>query len=170
MTADFKRLGRPGAYRLGAQGRSQLPRPAPFRPRFARPREHQWPAPVWLLALLAGVAVIAAAAVVAGWWFAPFAAGLGAGVANRAGGWPARVALPAVAAMAALGWGLPLWLGTLRGEPYGAVARVAAALLGLPGYAAVGVVLTVLIAVLQAVTGFWLGTALTPRLPDDLLR
>jgi hypothetical protein len=32
----------------------------------------------------------------------------------------------------------------------------------LPSYAAVGIVLTVLIAVVQGTTGYWLGRALTP--------
>jgi hypothetical protein len=63
-----------------------------------------------------------------------------------------------------------LWIGVLRGLPYGGVARVIAALTGLPGGAAAGVVLTLLIAVLEAITGYWLGRALTPRLAEDLFR
>ena len=172
MTAEFRRLGKRGAYRLGqlrAQGVGEHRRPRPFRPRFARHRAHRWPVSVWLLGLLAGAVVIAAATWV-GWWFVPFAAGLGAGLANRVAGWPARTAVPAVAAMGAVGWAVPLWLGALRGEPYGAVARVIAALAGLPGYAAVGLGLTVLVAVVQAVTGYWLGRALTPSPADDLFR
>jgi len=46
------------------------------------------------------------------------------------------------------------------------VARIAS-LLGLPGYAAVGMILTVLIAVVQGMTGYWLGRALTPLPTDD---
>ena len=68
--------------------------------------------------------------------------------------------------MAAAGWAVPLWYGVLRGQPYGAVARVIAALLGLPGHAAVGIALTLIVAVLQAVVGYWLGRALTP-VPAD---
>src|SRR5215471_6922605 len=100
--AEFRRLGKPGAYRLGllrAQGVSVRRRPTMFRARFARRRDHRWPAQLWLLGLLAGVAVIAAATA-AGLVFLPLLAGLGAGFANRAGSWPPRVALPAVAAMA----------------------------------------------------------------------
>jgi hypothetical protein len=172
VTAEFRRLGKRGAYRLGqlrAQGAGEPRKPAQFRPRFARHRWHRWSTSTWLLALLAGAAVIAAAAAV-GWWFVPFVAGVGAGLANRIGGWPSRLAVPAVAVMAALGWAAPLWVGTLRGMPNGGVARVIAALTGLPGDAAAGVVLTLLIAVAQAVTGYWLGRAVTPRLPEDLLR
>ena len=105
--------------------------------------------------------LIAAAAAI-GWWFAPFAAGLAAGLANHVGRWPTQIALPAVAAMSAAGWAAPLWWSVLRGGPYGAVARVIAALLGLPAFAAVGMVLTVLIAVAQGLAGYWLGRALTP--------
>ena len=42
-------------------------------------------------------------------------------------------------------------------------ARVIAALAGLPPHAAVGIVVTLLVAVLQAVVGLWLGRAITPR-------
>ncbi len=172
MTAEFRRLGKRGAYRLGrlrAQGVGESRAPAPFRPRFARHRWRRWSSTTWLLSLLAGAVVIAASTAV-GWWFVPFVVGVGAGFANRAGGWPWRVAVPAVAVMAAAGWAAPLWVGVLRGLPYGGVARVIAALTGLPGYPAVGVVLTVLIAAVQAVVGYWLGRALTPRLADDLFR
>jgi hypothetical protein len=172
VTAEFRRLGKRGAYRLGrlrAQGVVEQRKPTPFRPRFTRYRPHRWSTSTWLLGLLVG-AVVIAVTTAAGWWFVPFVAGVGAGIANWAGGWPCRVALPAAAVMAAVGWLAPLWLGVLRGQPYGAVARVIAALTGLPGYAAVGIAATVLIAVVQAVVGYWLGRALTPRPADDLFR
>jgi len=168
MTAEFKRLGKRGSYRLGrlrAQGLAERPRPVPFRPRFVRP-SHRWPLSVWLLALAAGGLLIVAGTVV-GWWFMPFAVGLLAGLANRIGGWPAHAALPAVAVMAAVGWGAPLWWLILTGQPLGAVARVVAAIAGLPGYAAVGMVVAVLVAVVQAIVGYWLGRALTPRPAED---
>lgn len=172
MTAEFRRLGKPGAYRLGqlrAQGIAGQRQPKPFRPRFARSRQHGWPAWVWLLGLLAGGVAMAAATIV-GWWFAPLLAGAGAGIANRAGGWPPRVALPALVAIGVVGWGVPLWLGAGRAEPFVAVPRVLTALTGLPGYAAAAIALTLLMAVLQALTGYWLARALTHRLPDDLFR
>jgi hypothetical protein len=169
MTADLRRLGKRGSYRLGqlrTQGISEQRGPVPFQPRFARPY-HAWPIWAWLLGVLAGILLIAGAAGI-GWWFMPFAVGLLAGLANYVGRWPTKVALPTVAVMSAAGWIAPLWWSVLRGAPYGGVARVIAALLGLPGYAAVGIVLTVLIAVVQALTGYWLGRALTPLPIDDL--
>jgi hypothetical protein len=168
MTADLKRLGKRGAYRLGrlrVQGAEGDERPVPFQPRFIR-TYHRWPAPTWLLGLLAGVLGIAAGAV-AGWWFMPFAAGVLAGLANRIGRWRTRVALPAVAIVAALGWTVPLVWSVLGGQPYAAVARVIAALLGLPASAAVGIALTLAVAVIQGVVGYWLGRALTPTPAED---
>ena len=168
MTTDLKRLGKRGAYRLGrlrVQGLEGDQRPVPFQPRFIRPY-HRWPASAWLLGLLAGVLLIAGGAV-AGWWFMPFAAGVLAGLANRIGRWPTRVALPAVATVAALGWMAPLVWSVLGGQPYIAVARVIAALLGLPASAAAGIVLTLAVAVTQGVVGYWLGRALTPMPAED---
>jgi hypothetical protein len=164
LTTEFKRLGRRGSYRLGqlrTRGiRSEQP-PPPFRMSFA-PSHRRGPASGWLLALLGAVAVIAAAAAL-GWWFMPFAAGLAAGLANRVAGFRVKVAVPAVALMAVAGWGLPLlWQASHDHQPYGAVAREMAALGGLPAYAATGMALTLLVAVVQAIVGYWLGRALTP--------
>lgn len=168
MTADLKRLGKRGAYRLGrmrVQGVAGYQPPVPFQPRFVRPY-HRWPAPTWVLGLLAGVLLIIAGALL-GWWFMPFAAGVLAGLANRVGRWPTRVALPAVAIVAALGWAVPMVWSVLHGQPYVAVARVIAALLGLPANPAVGIALTLIVAVVQAVVGYWLGRALTPMPAGD---
>ncbi len=168
MTTEFKRLGKRGAYRLGqlrAQGIKQQQPPAPFQPRFIRP-DHRWPTSTWLLGLLAGSLIIMATALV-GWWFVPFLIGVIAGLVNWIGAWRTRVAVPAVAVMAAVGWGVPLWYSVLRGEPYGAVARVIAAMLGLPGYAAVGLAVTMLVAVVLALAGYWLGRAVTPQPAED---
>lgn len=168
MTTDLKRLGKRGAYGLGrlrVQGVDGYQRPVPFQPRFVRPY-HRWPTSTWLLGLLAGVVLIAGGAVV-GWWFMPFAAGLLAGLANRIGRWPTRVALSAVAIVAALGWAAPLAWSVLRGQPYVAVARVIAVLLGLPASAAVGIAFTLAVAVIQGVVGYWLGRAVTPMPAAD---
>jgi hypothetical protein len=169
MTTEFKRLGKRGSYRLGrlrAQGIKVVPPPAPFRASFAR-SYRRGPASAWLLALLAGALVVTGGAVI-GWWFVPFVAGLAAGLANRIGGWRTRIALPAVAVMAAVGWAIPLlWQALYDHQPYGAVAREIAALGGLPASAATGVVVTLLIAVVQALVGYWLGRALTPRPSRD---
>ena len=167
MTADLKRLGKRSAYRLGklrVQGVAGSERPVAFQPRFARP-DHRWPASTWVAGLLGGVLLIIAGAL-AGWWFMPFAAGVLAGLANRIGRWPIRVAVPAVAIVAVLGWAVPLAWSVLRGLPYAGTARVIAALLGLPANPAVGIGLTLIVAVAQAVVGYWLGRALTP-LPAD---
>ena len=168
MTADLKRLGKRSAYRLGqlgVQGLAGTQRPVPFQPRFIRPY-HRWPTSTWLLALLAGVVLVVAGAVL-GWWFMPFAAGVLAGLANRVGRWRTRVALPAVAIVAALGWAVPIVWSVLNGQPYAAVARVIAALLGLPANPAVGIAVALIVAVVQAVAGYWLGRALTPMPADD---
>jgi hypothetical protein len=162
---DLKRLGKRGAYGLGqlaTQGDGPQG-PAPFQPRFVR-RDHRWPHPVWLLGLLAGVLIIVGAAAV-GWWFMPFIIGLLAGLANHVGRWPTQVALPAVVLTSAAGWLVPLLWSVLHSAPHGALARITA--LGLPGNAAVAGLLTVLIAVAQGMTGYWLGRALTPLPIDD---
>jgi hypothetical protein len=163
---DLERLGKRGAYGLGqlaTQGSGPQP-PAPFKPRFVR-REHRWPRSVWLLGLLAGALIISVAAAV-GWWFVPFVIGLLAGLANHVGRWRTQVALLAVVLMSAAGWVVPLCWSVLSGAPYGGVARIAT-LLGLPGSAAVGMLLSELIAVAQGMTGYWFGRALTPLPTDD---
>jgi hypothetical protein len=169
MTTDFKRLGRRGSYRLGqlrAQGVKVTAPPEPFRMTFARKRR-RGPASLWLLGLLTGVVVIALGARL-GWWFVPFVVGVTAGLANRIGGWGARVAVPALVVVAVAGWGLPLlWRDAHSGQPYGAVAREVAAIGGLPAYAAVGIAVTLVVAIVQAGVGYWLGRALTPRPRDE---
>ena len=164
MTAEFRRLGKRGSYRLGqlrARGVGEAQRPVPFQPHFIRP-DHRWPAPVWLLGVLAGILLIAGGAK-AGWWFAPFIVGALAGVANWIGAWRARVAVPVVVAMAAAGWVVPLVWAELNGQPYVAMARVVAALLGLPASAVNGFGVTLLVAAAQGLVGYWLGRALTPH-------
>jgi hypothetical protein len=164
MTSEFRRLGKRGSYRLGqlrAQGVGETQRPAPFQPQFNRP-DHRWPAPVWLLAVLAGILLIAGAAKL-GWWFGPFIVGALAGVVNWIGGWRARLAVPTVMIMAAAGWGVPLVWAVLDGQPVSAMARVIAMLLGLPASAVNGIAVTLLVAVAQGVLGYWLGRALTPH-------
>ena len=162
MTAEFRRLGKRGAYRLGqlrAQGVGEGVRPVPFQPRFIR-ANHHFPVSVWLLGLAAGSALIVGAAAL-GWWFGPFLVGALAGLANRIGAWSVCVALPAVIAMAVVGWGAPLAWAALHGEPYRALARVIAAIAGLPASASVGFGLTLLVAAAQVVAGYWLGRALS---------
>ena len=120
----------------------------------------------WILGGLA-VAVVLALTAQAGLWFMPFVAGLAAGLAGRRAAQPPVRTLATVTAAAAAGWAAPLWWQALRGWPVGATARVLAALAGLPAYAVTGVAATLLVAVVQAVAGLWLGWVLTPRRPES---
>ena len=95
-------------------------------------------------------------------WFVPFIVGVAAGVASLR--WRRMVVLAVFAAVA--GWAIPMWLLALRGLPAGATARAIASLAGLPPYAAVTIVATLLLAALQALAGAWLTRALLPRRPD----
>jgi hypothetical protein len=117
---------------------------------------------LWLLGGLAAAALVALGAA-AGWWFLPFVAGLAAGAAARYGRWRLRVALPATALVAAIGWAIPLGWQALHGAPVRATARVVAALAGLPAHAVVAIAATLVVAALQALAGLWLTWALIPR-------
>jgi hypothetical protein len=164
---DVKRLGKRGSYRLGrlqVQGTASAAPPVPLRPSFRRP-EHRGATLGWVLAAIAGTAAIGGGAV-AGLWFVPLVVGAAAGVANRFGGWRGRVMVATVSGMALVGWGLPLWWPAWHGAPAGGTARVTAALLGLPPHAVAGVLAALVIAVVQALAGLWLGRALTPRRKD----
>ena len=148
--ADLRRLGKRGSYRLGRRGSFGLGA--------ARDRVSPW---WWLVIVLAGTLIIAGAAEL-GLWFAPFVAGLAVGLLARRG-WRSRHTLPAVLAMALLGWGVPLyWPAVVQGQPAGATARVIAALAGVPPHAVFGVVFTLLVAMLQAVIGLWLDRTAQP--------
>ena len=161
--ADPRRLGRRGSYRLGRMGAppgGRTPWPATHYPTWT-PRR-RGPVFLWVLACLAG-AVIVAAGALAGWWFLPFLAGLGMGLAARYGRLPLRATLPAAVAVAAVGWGAALaWLALRDGLPEVTVARTIAALAGLPASAAVAIAVTLVVAALQAAAGLWLGRALAP--------
>lgn len=111
----------------------------------------------WVSGLVV-LAVVVAATAWAGIWFTPFLVGVAAGVVSLR--WR-RMVLLAVAG-SAVGYALPLWIMALRGQPVGATARAIAGLAGLPPYAAVTVVATLLLAVLQALAGAWLARALIP--------
>lgn len=162
--ADPRRLGKRDSYRLGRMSppRPSAPWPAVHYPSWA-PRR-RGPVMLWLLACLAG-AVIVALGALAGWWFLPFLAGLGMGLAAHYGRLRLRVTLPAAIAVAVAGWGAALaWLALRDGLPEIAVARTIAALAGLSASAAVAIVVTLVVAALQAAVGVWLGRALAPGL------
>jgi hypothetical protein len=168
--ADLRKLGKRGSYRLGFLAGRLGGAPPPRSPRrlgqlgrashgltFGPPRAQVrfgW----WLAVVLAGAVAIAVTADF-GLWFVPFVAGLVTGLGAQRAGWRLRHTVPAVLVMAAAGWGAPLLWQAVRGAPVGATARVVAALAGLPPHAMIGVVLTLLIAALQAAVGLWLGCA-----------
>jgi hypothetical protein len=111
---------------------------------------------LWGAGCVAATAILGLGAL-AGLWFLPLLAGVGAGLAAR------RRMLPVVVVVAAAGWAVPLaWLAA-RGQPIGGTARTIAALAGLPASAALVVAVTLLIAVVQALLGLWLVRALWPR-------
>jgi hypothetical protein len=111
------------------------------------------------LAVFAVVTAVVAATAAAGLWFVPFVAGEAAGMAS-----PRRPGVvPAATLGAVAGWALPLWILALRGLPAGATARAIATLAGIPPYAAVAVVVTLLLAALQTLAGAWLARAFFPR-------
>ena len=113
------------------------------------------------IGLFAVVAIVVAATAQAGLWWVPFIAGVLAGLASLR--WPylrpTRVVLVTVAG-AVVGWALPLWIMALLGYPSGATARAIAGFAGLPPYAFVTVVVTLLLAALQVLAGTWLARAL----------
>jgi hypothetical protein len=161
---DLKRLGRRGSYRLGrlkAQGLPDTGPPAPFRPSFTR-HEHRGLVSVWLLLVCCGALAIWGGAVI-GLWFAPFVVGLVTGISNGYWRWRARVLLIWTTLMALAGWGIPLlaWPALHHGfHPLWVTAHVISGYLGLPAHASLGVALTLLIAVVQALVGLWLGAAI----------
>lgn len=104
-----------------------------------------------------GVLVIAIGAS-AGIWFLPFVAGLIIGLAAR--NRTLRSVLLTAAAIAVAGWAIPLAWQAAHGEPVVATARIAAALAGLPASAGLVLGVTVLVAVIQALTGVWVGRAI----------
>lgn len=160
--SDLRRLGKRGSYRLGRLGAPPPPPvrlPAPHYPSFAQ--RHRGPASLWLLGGLAGVAIVAAAALL-GWWFLPFLAGVAIGLASRYARLGLRVTLLAGVIVAAAGWGAALWWSVLHGLPEGATARVISSIAGLPPYAAVAVTVTLCVAIIQAAAGVWLARALVP--------
>lgn len=165
--SEFGRLGKRGSYRLGALALQGVARPAPprqFRPSFTRPM-HAGSTSAWIAAGLIAAGLIGAAAL-AGLWFVPLIVGVIGGIAARWGQWRLRVMVPAVVMVSAAGWGGALVEQTVRGLPIGATARTIAAIGGLPAYAAVGVAVTLGVAVLLGLVGLWLGRALTPWPPQ----
>jgi len=164
---EVSRLGKRGSYRFGwlrVEGPQPRPLPEPHRPTFRRSGSRSGSRPGsrigWLLWCAAAAAALGAGASLSGLWWLPFVAGLLAGfVCERA-----RSAVVWVVLAVCAGWGAALWWPALTSaEPAGATARVVAALAGLPPFAAVGVVGTLLIGALQGIVAVWLARALRPR-------
>jgi hypothetical protein len=105
-------------------------------------------------------AVVVAASTAVGPWFAPFALGVFLGVLGMVRNLRASTALWCGAGAAALGWAVPLVVRAVAGEAVVATARVAGAMIGLPAVGWLFIVVTLLIAVLQAMIGAWLGRSL----------
>ncbi|MEU2957394.1 MULTISPECIES: hypothetical protein [Streptomyces] len=114
---------------------------------------------------IAGGTSAAALGTLAGLWFMPFLAGAAAGLTSRFARTAARRSRGYLTApfAAVLGWAIPLGVQALGGAPVGEVARTTAALAGLPPLAAAVVAATLLIALVQALLGVWVGRTLAPR-------
>lgn len=113
----------------------------------------------WTRAAPTGAAMLAviviAVGAFAGLWFVPFAAGLAIGLATRRR--RLRSVLPVTVTVAATGWAVPLAWQAADGEPIVATAKVVAALAGVPASAGLVLAATLLVPVIQALAGAWLG-------------
>lgn len=90
-------------------------------------------------------------------WYLPFVGGLAIGVLTRVKRMRTRAALWSAGAVAIGGWAAPLLWRAATGEPVGSTARSVAALAGVPPLAAIIIAATLLVALLQAFLGVWLG-------------
>jgi hypothetical protein len=115
----------------------------------------------WTGALVAGAALVALGSA-AGLWYLPFVAGLLFGLATRYARPGFALSASGVLLLGPLAWGAVLAVLTVEGAAIGATARIAAAIAGLPASAVLMIVLTLLLALLQTVTGLWLGRAVAP--------
>ena len=106
--------------------------------------------PLLWVAIVAGWALVVVTQPMGLWWMT-VVCGLGLGLLVP--GWRAGVGALLVGA---LGWGIPL-LWESQGAPVGSVADVLGGLLGIPGAAAV--VVTLLVSVVLALAGAWVGIA-----------
>ncbi|MEU8756949.1 hypothetical protein AB0C88_41365 [Streptomyces chartreusis] len=110
---------------------------------------------VWATVFGAAVTVALAAAVQG--WFAPFVVGLVFGTLTARWRVRARAGVLYATVAALGGWATPLAWRALFGEPVVATGRTVAALAGLPpsGWVVIGA--TLLIALIQALLGVWVG-------------
>jgi hypothetical protein len=122
----------------------------------------RWRTGALVAGCLAAVIVIAVGAA-AGLWFLPFITGLVIGLIARYGRLRAAMSVAVAVAVAAAGWAVPLAWQAGQGEPVGATARTVGALAGLPASAVLVICVTLLVAVIQAVTGMFLARSITRR-------
>ncbi|MFH9349542.1 hypothetical protein [Kitasatospora sp. NPDC017646] len=122
------------------------------------------PAGPVLPAALVGAAVLVAVGSLWSLWYLPFATGLAIGAATAVRGLRARTAVLVAAVAAVAGWGAPLLWRVASGEAVAGTARTVAALAGLPAMASLVVAVTLLIGLVQALLGVWLGRTATAAL------
>ncbi|MFD8756161.1 hypothetical protein ACFV0O_35060 [Kitasatospora sp. NPDC059577] len=99
-----------------------------------------------------------------GLWHLPFLSGLAIGTATAVRGLRARTAVLAGTAAVLAGWGAPLGWRAASGEAVAGTARTVAALAGLPALASLVIAVTLLLGLLQALLGVWLGRTATAAL------
>ena len=104
------------------------------------------------IVLVAGL--VALSAVLFGFWWAPFVAGLAVGALLPRG----RIAIPISAAIGLISWLVPLAALDVR-YGIGPAANSLAAIMGFDHVAVVPVILTLLVGGLLGLTGGWLGNA-----------
>jgi hypothetical protein len=112
----------------------------------------------WLLATALAIAAVSVGAA-HGFWYLPLIAGTLLGLVTNQRRLGAALTAGAVMVAGPVSWGLVLLWMSLRGASVGATARIVAAVSGLPPLAVVTVALTLLVALLQAAAGLWLGRA-----------
>jgi hypothetical protein len=124
--------------------------------------------PAWLplqprlvpAAAVLGAAVVAGGAAL-GLWYLPFFAGAVAGVVGKRIRSRFIKSTAVLLLLGPLAWASVLLVRALTGDTVGGTAHTVAALAGLPPLAASTIVLTLLIALLQAASGAWLGRVLS---------
>jgi hypothetical protein len=116
--------------------------------------------PLPLLATAGAGTVVVALGAALGLWYLPFIAGLVVGVLTFLRGPGFLRATVALTVVGPVPWAVVLILRSLMGDTIGGTARTVAGLAGLPPFAAVTILLTLLVALLEASVGNWLGRAL----------
>ncbi len=109
---------------------------------------------VRIVSVIVGAAAIGLMGVLLGAWWAPFVAGIAAGVLLPRARW----ALAAGAVAGLVAWGVPLEAAQVQ-FGLGPTATSLAAIMGFTGAATIPVALTLVVGLLLGFTGSWLGSA-----------